>query len=75
MPQRSEELRRISGQLALLQQGRCAICDRFAPLFLDHDHDTGAIRGMLCNRCNSGLGLFQDNISALRSAVLYLEHN
>jgi hypothetical protein len=58
------------------QNGRCAICDDVASgkyrLAIDHDHDTGAIRGLLCGSCNGGMGLFKDNIARLLKAVEYL---
>lgn len=56
---------------------RCAICDRpetqTRRLDIDHCHKTNKIRGLLCNLCNQGLGLFKDSISSLISAVKYLE--
>lgn len=57
----------------------CAIChasepggknDRFHP---DHDHDTGDIRGLLCHKCNLGLGLFNDSKTTLEAAISYLD--
>jgi hypothetical protein len=42
-------------------------------LVIDHDHLTGAVRGRLCVRCNTGLGKFLDNPDMLRRAVCYLE--
>ncbi len=40
---------------------------------IDHDHKTGEARGILCSSCNHGLGMFKDNIAALKQAILYLE--
>lgn len=42
-------------------------------LFIDHDHKTGAVRGVLCEACNSGLGAVKDNPSTVSSLVQYLE--
>lgn len=59
------------------QHRACAIC--FGPeadvgtLVVDHDHRTGAIRGLLCAACNSGLGLFRDRGDFLATAILYLD--
>lgn len=58
------------------QSGRCAIChdpaSRELALAADHDHATGAIRGLLCSRCNNGLGSFRDDSALLRTAAAYL---
>lgn len=58
------------------QDGVCAICggveDGGRPLHVDHDHATGAIRGLLCRQCNHGLGNFQDQITLLENAKTYL---
>jgi len=42
-------------------------------LSIDHDHETGQIRGLLCNPCNTALGSFRDNVESLQRAILYLE--
>ena len=66
-------------QLLGAQQGRCAICGVAEPggrdgtWHLDHDHRTDKPRGVLCARCNVGLGHFRDNVVTLRAAVAYLE--
>lgn len=66
------------------QQGNvCAICKqtntkkgRSTRLVVDHDHDTGKIRGLLCDHCNRALGLLKDSTVALESALAYLrKHN
>jgi Recombination endonuclease VII len=54
------------------QDHRCAICGGSEPLVHDHDHDTGASRGLLCRRCNAGLGMFGDNLGLLEAATAYL---
>lgn len=53
--------------------GTCCICQAEHRLVIDHDHATGKTRGMICGRCNSGLGHFKDNIDSLRQAVAYLK--
>lgn len=62
--------------LSNLQGGRCAICggdQGGKTLAVDHDHGSGAIRGLLCSNCNTALGLFNDQTDRLRSAIGYLE--
>lgn len=57
-------------------QGLCAICEQ--PMerpVVDHDHSTGAFRGILCNSCNTALGGFRDNPQILRRAIAYLERS
>lgn len=58
------------------QAGQCSICGEQVgeALRVDHDHATGGVRGLLCERCNAGLGQFRDNVEFLRSAIRYLEH-
>jgi hypothetical protein len=50
----------------------CVICGSNEPLVVDHDHETGGIRGMLCNHCNRGLGHFRDDPMLLEFARVYL---
>lgn len=59
--------------LVASQGGRCAICHaEFVVPHVDHCHTTGAIRGALCNECNTGLGMFGDDTARLLRAVNYL---
>lgn len=63
------------------QGGKCAVCGcapsevqghRSTRLYIDHCHETGVIRGLLCNRCNTGIGYFQNSGERLESAANYL---
>ena len=59
------------------QNGKCAICGSHdielgKRLVVDHDHDTGKVRGLLCAACNSGIGFFKDKTAILRKAIEYL---
>lgn len=66
------------------QKRKCFICGYVSKVDLknpkhcmdlqvDHCHDTGKVRGLLCVRCNMGLGYFKDNTERLKKAVEYLE--
>lgn len=57
------------------QAGLCKICKQTSKnrLCVDHDHITKRIRGLLCTKCNVGLGMFQSSILYLESAVIYLK--
>jgi hypothetical protein len=57
------------------QDDRCAICSEAGPQHLDHDHQIGVTRQLLCQRCNQGLGLFRDDPAALRAAADYVERH
>ena len=61
-------------QLMEEQGGRCAICGEIPTKVLcaDHSHASGRPRQLLCNFCNSGLGMFLENESTMRQAILYL---
>lgn len=65
------------------QDGKCAICGNPETkvdyrtkepraLAVDHNHDTGEIRGLLCSDCNTGIGLLQDNVLLLQKAIEYI---
>ncbi len=62
------------------QGGCCAICGTHQSklklrLGIDHNHETGSIRGLLCNNCNTALGLMKDSIGTLDNAISYLEQS
>jgi predicted nucleic acid-binding Zn ribbon protein len=63
----------IEHMRALSAESTCAICGDTTSLVVDHDHDTGQIRGMLCTMCNTGLGMFRDSPKRLAAAVGYLQ--
>jgi hypothetical protein len=59
--------------LVASQGGLCAICGERPAVHVDHDHVTGAVRGVLCFPCNAALGQFKDRIDLLARAASYLE--
>ena len=61
----------ISVALAL-ESNNCAICGATENLTVDHDHTSALVRGRLCQKCNKGLGFFEDNTERLLSAARYL---
>ena len=65
--------RRLVESLREEQQGCCAICQRSVILVVDHCHQGLFVRGLLCYRCNTGLGLFKDDPRLLAAALVYLQ--
>jgi len=59
------------------QNGRCPICSRTIDknLSVDHNHDTGKIRGIICNKCNLSIGNAESDPNRLRAMANYLEKN
>jgi len=58
------------------QKGVCAICGNGRGdkhLHVDHCHDTKKVRGLLCQKCNTSIGLLDHNLDTLQKAVLYLQ--
>jgi hypothetical protein len=83
---RKAELKRLYGITfddyikMFIQQGEvCAICKNKCKtkkmLSVDHDHKTGKIRGLLCNRCNAALGMLRDDPTIIKRALYYIEHS
>lgn len=61
------------------QAGACAICQcpaeqSYKGLHIDHDHITGRVRGLLCQRCNMALGLLGDDVDTISKAAAYIAH-
>lgn len=57
------------------QNSGCAICGVVIPMYdyhVDHCHTTNKVRGLLCNKCNRGLGFLGDSIERLEAAIMYL---
>lgn len=69
--------KKIYDDMFSAQRGVCAICRQpetvKKSMPVDHDHATGAIRGLLCGLCNKGLGMFKDKTELLARAIRYLE--
>lgn len=62
--------------LLLDQHGLCKVCEEpLGVVHIDHDHDTGAVRGLLCHTCNVGMGHLKDDPRLLRKAAEYLEQS
>ena len=63
-------------EMLVQQDGVCKICKQKEKhdklLAVDHDHSTGEVRGLLCNKCNKGIGFFSDSEILLRNAIKYL---
>lgn len=62
-----EEIKKV------MEHERCEICDRIDAKHIDHNHNDGSIRGLLCNDCNAALGLFKDSETILLKAIEYLQ--
>lgn len=66
-------------EMLINQDGKCLICKKETSFIgrsgahVDHSHSTNEIRGILCQKCNGGLGLFEDNMTTLLNAINYLK--
>lgn len=68
----------IFNNLLIKQECKCKICNiniTKPTCVIDHDHNTNAVRGLLCRKCNTALGHFNDNINSLLNAIKYLTTN
>jgi hypothetical protein len=71
----------VFNQMLADQGGRCAICRTDTPggvssnFHVDHCHDTGAVRALLCMACNTGIGKLQHNPDLLIKAAEYIQHH
>jgi hypothetical protein len=63
-------------KMILSQNNNCAICNKelILEIHIDHDHSTNKVRGILCGKCNKGLGQFDDNVEFLTNAIKYLKN-
>jgi len=68
-------------EMLAAQNNKCAVCGSkevnnsrisSGKLFIDHCHDTGKVRGLLCSKCNHAIGLLNDDVSLLHKAIKYL---
>ena len=59
--------------MLLSQNNRCAICQDTGKLCVDHCHNTGKVRGLLCYKCNTVLGQARDSTEILTKAIAYLQ--
>ncbi|MFJ7046380.1 endonuclease VII domain-containing protein [Streptomyces sp. NPDC101112] len=62
-------------ELIASQGGVCCICLAALPVHVDHCHETGRVRGVLCFSCNAALGQFKDRPDVIRRAATYVEGN
>ena len=62
-------------ELLQRQNNKCALCLSGSKLIVDHCHTTGRVRGLLCFKCNTGIGQLQDSEELLLKAVDYLRLN
>ena len=56
-----------------IQNGKCAICRCNERLVVDHNHDSGQVRELLCHGCNSGIGFFKENVDNLLKSIEYIK--
>jgi hypothetical protein len=80
VPSNPVEKRRWERSKPNLVPFKCPICEKTtipgltSKIVLDHNHNTGEIRGWICDSCNTGIGRFKDDIGLLKKAIRYLEN-
>lgn len=62
-------------EMVASQMGLCVICLKAPAAHVDHCHEKGRVRGVLCFSCNAALGQFKDRPDVIRRAATYLEGN
>jgi hypothetical protein len=62
-------------ELIRQQGGACAVCRRREAKQVDHDHDTGEVRGIVCLLCNAAMGAFHDDPHLIRRAIAYVKEH
>lgn len=60
-------------QMFAEQDGLCKICEKSKATHVDHNHETKEVRGLLCHKCNTGLGFFNDDKQLIKNAYSYLD--
>lgn len=55
------------------QDGLCVICMTRKPLYIDHNHSTGKVRGILCQQCNTAIGYFLEDQEIMKRAIEYIK--
>ena len=60
--------------ILLTKQGhKCGVCKQEKKLYVDHCHDSLKVRGLLCNNCNTGIGLLKENVEIMENAISYIK--
>lgn len=62
-----------SEEAKLMAVTSCEVCGAEGDMVIDHNHDTGKVRGRLCRHCNFALGHAKDDVNILRGLANYLE--
>jgi len=62
-------------ELIRQQGGLCAVCRKREAKQVDHDHETGAVRGIVCLLCNAAMGAFHDDPMLIRRAIAYVKEH